>query len=294
MRICRFEDGRSGERLGVVDGDEVCDVTEVLEELPAVRYPLPRVDPLIANLHRLRPAMEARARTAQRLKLDGMRLLSPVANPGKIVAAPVNYLKHLEEARADAGVNHNQKIEEIRKVGLFLKATSSVVGPSAGVAIRLPERRNDHEVELVAVIGTAADRVPVERALDHVVGYCVGLDMTVRGPEERSLRKSVDSFTVLGPWMVTADACPAPVDWDLSLEVGGESRQQANTRDLVLTVAELIAWASSFYTLHPGDVVMTGTPEGVGPVQPGDTIHAAVQHVGSMTVAVRAAGPARN
>ena len=287
MLICRFDD----ERLGVVDGDEVCDVTEVIEHLPAVRYPLPQADPLIAQLSRLRPLMEARAASAPRRRLDQVRLLSPLANPGKIVAAPVNYLKHLEEARAEAGVHHNTKVEEIRKIGLFLKANSSVVGPSAGVAIRLPERRNDHEVEVAAIIGTRADRVPVDRALDYVAAYCIGLDMTVRGPEERSLRKSVDSFTVLGPWMVTADACPPPVDWDLSLRVGEQARQSANTRDLVLTVAELIAFASSFYTLHPGDVILTGTPEGVGPVQPGDTITAAVQHVGTMTVAVRAATP---
>ena len=300
MRICRFVDGNGdgdgAERLGVVDGAEVCDVTEVLEALPAHRYPLPRVDPLIANLARLRPAMEAAARTARRHPLEGLRLLSPVANPGKVVAAPVNYLKHLEEARQDAGIHHSVKIEEIRKIGLFLKATSSIVGPSAGVDIRIPERRNDHEVELAVVIGTAADRVTPDRALAHVAAYCVGLDMTVRGPEERSLRKSVDSFTVLGPWMVTADACPAPVDWDLTLDVEGaagrERRQTANTRDLVLSVAELIAFASSFYTLHPGDVVMTGTPEGVGPVVPGDTVVAEVQHIGRMTVAVRAAAPA--
>ena len=117
--------------------------------------------------------------------------------------------------------------------------------------------------------------------------------MTIRGPEERSLRKSLDGFTVLGPWMVTADACPPPTDWDLSIDVGTENRQKANTRDLVLTVAELIAWASSFYTLHPGDVILTGTPEGVGPVQPGDTMTATVQHVGTMQVAVRAADPPR-
>ncbi|WP_424140289.1 fumarylacetoacetate hydrolase family protein [Roseomonas chloroacetimidivorans] len=272
-----------------MDGDEIRDVTEVIEHLPAVRYPLPRTDPLITHLPRLRPLMEARAADAPRRRLDEVRLLSPVANPGKIVAAPVNYLKHLEEARADAGVHHNTKIEEIRKIGLFLKATSSVVGPSEGVAIRLPERRNDHEVEVAAIIGTEADRVPVERALDYVAGYCIGLDMTARGSEERSLRKSVDSFTVLGPWMVTADTCPPPVDWDLSLMIGGETRQSANTRDLVLSVAELIAFASAFYTLHPGDVILTGTPDGVGPVQPGDTIAATVQHVGTMTVAVRAA-----
>ncbi len=283
MRICRFDD----DRLGVVQGEDVLDVTAALDHLPAVRYPLPRVDPLIANLALLRPAMEALLPTARRHRLAEVRLLSPVANPGKIVAAPVNYLKHLEEARTDAGVHHNVKIEEIRKIGLFLKATSSVVGPAAGVEIRMPERRNDHEVEVAAIIGTLADRVTHETALSHVAGYCIGLDMTVRGPEERSLRKSIDGYTVLGPWMVTADACPPPVDWDLSLTIGGDTRQSANTRDLVLSVADLIVFASAFYTLHPGDVILTGTPEGVGPVQSGDIMVATIQHIGSMSVAVR-------
>lgn len=242
MQICRFDDNR----LGVVLGGEVCDVTEVIEQLPAFRYPLPRIDPLIANLARLRPLMEGLLPTARRHRLDAVRLLSPVANPGKIVAAPVNYLRHLAEARADAAVHHNTKIEGIRKIGLLLRANSSVIGPSEGVEIRLPERRNDHEVEVAAIIGKTADRVTLKTALDHVAAYCIGLDMTVRGPEERSLRKSLDTFTVLGPWLVTADACPPPVDWDLSLAIGGQTRQSANTRDLVLSVAELIVFASAF------------------------------------------------
>ena len=131
-------------------------------------------------------------------------------------------------------------------------------------------------------------------ALDHVAGYCIGLDMTIRGPEERSLRKSLDSFTVLGPWMVTRDEFPKPTAIGLSITVNGEPRQDANTRDLVINVADLIAYASSFYTLMPGDVLLTGTPEGVGPVQPGDVMEAAIDHIGSMTVRVRAAEPARH
>jgi len=113
--------------------------------------------------------------------------------------------------------------------------------------------------------------------------------MTVRGPEERSLRKSVDSFTVLGPWLVTADALGNPSELDLRLSVNGEMRQQANTRDLILAIPELIEFATSFYTLHPGDVLLTGTPEGVGPVKPGDRLVAEIQGIGRMEVAVRAA-----
>ena len=122
-----------------------------------------------------------------------------------------------------------------------------------------------------------------------MAGYCIGLDITVRGPEERSLRKSIDSYTVLGPWLVTADAIPDPGALDLTLKVNGEVRQRANTRDLILDIAELIAFASSYYTLMPGDVLLTGTPEGVGPIHAGDVMTASIEHIGSMDVHVRAA-----
>jgi 2-keto-4-pentenoate hydratase/2-oxohepta-3-ene-1,7-dioic acid hydratase in catechol pathway len=151
------------------------------------------------------------------------------------------------------------------------------------------DRRNDHEIELVAIIGKPARNVSKEAALDHVAAYCIGLDMTLRGPEERSLRKSLDTYTVLGPWFVTADEIPDPHNLQLVLTVNGEPRQNANTRDLILNLRDLISWASTFYTLHPGDVLMTGTPEGVGRVVPGDTIDARIDGIGAMQVKVRAA-----
>ena len=98
----------------------------------------------------------------------------------------------------------------------------------------------------------------------------IGLDVTIRGSEDRSLRKSADSYTVLGPWLVTADEIPDPGALDLEIAVNGERRQKSNTKYLILGVAELIELASSFYTLYPGDVVLTGTPEGVSPIKPGD------------------------
>ena len=154
---------------------------------------------------------------------------------------------------------------------------------------RFLDRRTDHEVELAVVIGRTADRVAAADALAHVAGYCIGLDITLRGPEERSFRKSIDTYTVLGPWLVTADEFGAPVDVGLWLDVGDERRQDANTRDLILSVAQLIEFASSFYTLHPGDVLLTGTPEGVGPIRPGDVMTASIDRIGSMRIAVTAA-----
>ena len=150
-------------------------------------------------------------------------------------------------------------------MGLFLKATSSVIGPSEAIMIRHPDRRTDHEIELAVVIGKKADRVECAPAFDYVAGYCIGLDITVRGPEERSLRKSIDTYTVLGPWLVTADELDDPSQLSLKLSVNGQVRQNANTRDLIIDVPGLIAFATRFYTLMPGDVLLTGTPEGGRP-----------------------------
>jgi 2-keto-4-pentenoate hydratase/2-oxohepta-3-ene-1,7-dioic acid hydratase in catechol pathway len=293
MRLCRFTTGRFTQgRLGVVQGSSVRDVTSALDVLPSYRYPLPNHDPLIANL----PAVTARvcelmqtppAVPLDTFLLDAVSLLSPVANPGKIVAAPVNYAAHLEEYKVDAALHQNKFGMTIQSAALFLKATSSLVGAGHGIEARHPDRRTDHEVELVVVVGRTASRVPREEALQYVAGYAVGLDMTIRGTEDRSFRKSLDTFSVVGPWLVTADEIAEPNALDLSLAINGDVRQQANTRQMILDVPALIELASRYYTLHPGDILFTGTPEGVSPVQPGDRIVATVQSVGTMTVDVR-------
>jgi len=285
MRVCRFDDNR----LGVVDGEHILDVTAALDAIPASTYPLPAFDPLIANLDKVLERARQLTAGAERKKIGEVKLLSPVANPGKLVAAPVNYQKHLEEARADPGIHHQNQVIEIQRIGLFLKATSSLIGAGAPVAIRHHDRRNDHEIELAVIIGKPGTGIKKDNAWDHIAAYTIGLDMTVRGPEERSLRKSVDSYSVLGPWMVTADEMGDATNLDFQLTVNGEPRQKANTRDLVLGIPELIEYASAFYTLHPGDVIYTGTPEGVGPVRPGDVIVAEFEKIGRMEVAVTSA-----
>ena len=283
MQLCRFNDNR----LGLVEGDRVKDVTAALKILPASHYPLPTYDLMIANLPAVRAEVEKLAKDAKVLALADVALLSPVANPGKIVAAPVNYKKHLEEAQTDPALHHQNQIAEIQRVGLFLKATSSLGGASEGIVIRHPDRRTDHEIELVAIIGTKCDRATRENAMSHVAGYCIGLDITVRGPEERSLRKSIDTYSVMGPYMVTADSVKNPDNLSFELTVNGEPRQKANTNDLIIGIADLIVFASAYYTLMPGDLLMTGTPEGVAPIVPGDVIDARIDQLGSMKVKVR-------
>jgi len=277
--------------LGLVEGSTVRDVTAALDVLPASRYPLPEYDLMIASLDRVVERAKAIARDAPAMPLAGLTLLSPVANPGKIVCAPVNYQKHLDEVRDQSQLHHGNAghTAPIHTAGLFLKASSALAGAGEGIALRKLDRRNDHEVELAVVIGKRGTNVSRQDALGHVAGYAIGLDITIRGPEERSLRKSPDSYAVLGPWLVTADEIADPGALDLRISVNGEERQNSNTKYMILGVAELIEYASSFYTLNPGDVIITGTPEGVSPIQPGDVISAYVEHIGTMEVKVRAA-----
>ena len=282
MRYCRFDN----DRLGVVRGDQVHDVTSVLDKLPAVRWPLPAHDPLVAALPKLRGDMEAAADRVAGVPIGSVKLLNPVPNPSKVIGAPVNYHAHIDEANADAQINFGKTIKTIDHYGVFLKSNSSLSGPSEPVPVVEKDRRTDHEVELAAIIGETCFDVPEEGALKYIAGYAIGLDMTIRGPEERSLRKSLDRFSVVGPYFVTADEIPDPENLDLEILVNGQVRQKSNTSRLIFSFAKLISYCSNFYTLYPGDIIMTGTPEGVGPVQAGDVMHAKIEKVGEMTVAI--------
>jgi len=282
MRLCRFDD----DRLGLVEGDAVLDVTEALAAIPPQKWPYRHGDALIAHLPAVLERAKALGARAARRRLDQVTLRAPVANPSKIVNAPINYQAHIDEAKKDQGIAHGREIKTIADWGLFLKAPSSLVGAGEPIRLRFAERRNDHEVELAVVIGREANRVSRDRALDYVCGYSIGLDMTLRGPELPSFRKSIDTYSVLGPWLVTRDEIADPGALDLWLTVNGESRQKSNTRRMVYDVPRLIEYATSFYTLQPGDLIFSGTPEGVGPVKPGDEIRAGIQGIGELVIHV--------
>ncbi len=286
MKYCRYDDGR----IGVIRDDKVHDVSAIVNELPEIRYPYPRGDALVANLASLRDQMERLADASEGRPVSEARFLSPVANPTKIIGTPANYEAHAAEARADAEINVGKSPRTIEQQGLFLKATSALIGPSEGVAVRFPDRRTDHEAELGLVIGKTTSSVSYENALDVVAGYAIALDMVVRGPEDRSFRKSVDTYAVLGPWLVTADEISDPDALGFTLTVNGEVRQQSNTAKMIIDVKRQIEWATEFYTLHPGDIIMTGTCEGVSRVEPGDMMHLEFESIGEMDVPIRAAG----
>jgi len=282
MNICWFDN----HRLGVVEDGRVYDITDALAALPPARYPAPPGDLLVAHLPKIRSEAKRLLPSAASRPVHDACFLSPVANPSKIIGVPVNYDDHVEEARTDKATFTDRYQGSIEQQGLFLKATTSLVGASHGVHVRFPERLTHHELELGVIIGKQAADVTEDEALDVIAGYAIALDMTVRGPEDRSMRKSVDSYSVLGPWLVTADAIADSQALDMSLRVNGELRQQTNTRQMIMPIRRQIAWASRFYTLYPGDIIMTGTCAGVGPVVPGDTVQCSIQGIGAMEVAI--------
>ena len=173
----------------------------------------------------------------------------------------------------------------------FQKPTDAIQYVAAGTVANHPypplTKNYHYEAELVAALGKGGRNIPVEKALDLVWGYTLGLDMTVRGVEERSYRKSPDSYTVLGPAFVTADEIKDPHALTMSLWVNGERRQHSSTGAMTVDIPDLIEFASRAYTLHPGDVILTGTPEGVGPVLKGDKVRVACDGLGEMTFAIR-------
>lgn len=263
MKIASFDE----DRIGVVDGDALIDVTSRIG--PAAEGSHSSMRRLIAAWPTLDP--ERLTEGMPRLPLSSVTLRAPIPDPTKILAAPVNYRDHQSEMQQEWHVSG---------LGFFLKSPSSIADPGSTVVLPYHDRRFDQEGELGCVIGRRARRVSAEEALDYVFGYTGALDITMRGGEDRSTRKSFETFTPLGPWIVTAAEFGDPGDVDLRCSVSGVERQHANTRDLIWGVAQLVSYASWISPLEPGDVIITGTPAGVGPLRDGDDVRLDLARLG--------------
>ena len=285
MKLAVFDDFR----IGVVEEESVFDVSAAIPQALRI-WPAGVMNWLIANWEQALPKVRACREKAQPLPLSKAKLLPPNPAPSHVFAAPANYQKHIGEL-GDRMVT--RKGRSAREQGFFLKAPGSLVG--AGGDIRLPRgstRRFDHEAELAVIIGRHGRNVPRSAAMEYVFGYSCLIDATMRiepgvAEEERSMRKSFATFTPLGPYLVTADEVDDPQALRNRLWVNGELRQEANTRDMIVGVAELIELVSSVLPISPGDVIATGTPEGVGPFVAGDTLRIAIEGIGDMTLPVR-------
>jgi 2-keto-4-pentenoate hydratase/2-oxohepta-3-ene-1,7-dioic acid hydratase in catechol pathway len=250
--LLRFLDARGLPRLG--------------EHLPGATDADARVQPLIGDLFgELRPDGPA-------LPAAGLRLLAPVA-PSKVVGVGSNYRDHAREM--------GKAVPDVPRI--FLKPSTSVIGPGAPIPIPPGTSRVDHEAELGVVIGRHTSRVRADDALLHVLGYTVVNDVTARDMQRSdgvfARAKGFDGFCPLGPWIRT-DLDPG--DLAVRAWVDGELRQDGRTSDMVFGVAELIAFISGVMTLLPGDVIATGTPAGVGPLMAGQVVEVEVEGVGRL------------
>lgn len=278
LRLVSF--GDNGSHAGVVCRDgTICDATGLVSDGNGGRPGALRR--IIEDFANLKGKLQDLEMAGGGVRFGSVMLSAPVGDPTKIVAAPVNYIDHMEEMH---------QLSHIDALGVFLKAPSSLVGHGGTVRLPYSNRRFDQEGELCFVIGRVARNVKVEEADEHIFGYSVLLDITMRGGEDRSTRKSFDTFTPMGPWVVTADEVGSVDDLELRCWVNGELRQNARISDLIWGVPELLAYVSSVMTLYPGDVVSTGTPKGVGPIADGDEIVAEISRVGRLGVSVSSAG----
>lgn len=280
MRLCLFDDYQ----IGVVANDKtIVDVSDFISEhVPSHD----RMNALIECWENVRDDIAQRALEGGGRPESEVTLRAPQPRPINLFAAPVNYHKHQQEMGGESGVYKDRQIlgVEIRKG--FLKAVTSIVGPDRAVELPWADRRFDHEAEIGVIIGKTANRVSAEDALNYVFGYTPLLDITLRGEEDRSFRKSFDTFTPIGPYIKTADEVTNPEAMDFWLTVNGEERQRSNTSYLIYGIAKLIEVYSEVMTLQPGDIIATGTPEGVGQIVPGDRITLTIPDVGELTMPV--------
>ena len=274
MKIARFNAGR----IGVVLDEGVVDVTDAAGVRPADWPPIGPVA-MIRNFALLRSAIEAQSKVGTPIPFSEVHFETPIPWPHKLIAIPVNYEAHAIEMSSPA---------ISRNAGFFMKSSGSLAGASDDIVLPdLPGREIHHEAELAVIIGKGGRHIPVGQALEHVFGYACLLDMTVRGKQERTIRKSYDTFTPVGPYITTADEVGDPTNLQVTLRVNDQVRQDANTRKMFMSVAELIEMCSSVTTLEAGDIIATGTGEGVGPVFPGDVVSISISRVGEMRIGVR-------
>jgi 2-keto-4-pentenoate hydratase/2-oxohepta-3-ene-1,7-dioic acid hydratase in catechol pathway len=293
MRLLTY-DRAGGPHLGLLLDDRIVDVEDAGRE---VGISLP--DDMLSFIEAGSASLRDAARLIESLAADPaalaassrpvaeITLLAPIPLPRRnIVCVGLNYAEHASESRITTGIPEHPVF--------FTKPPSTVIGPEAEIPWHGElSRRMDWEVELVAVIGRRGRDIPEDRALEYVFGYTVGNDVTARDLQARHQQwykgKGLDGFCPLGPWITTSDAIPDPQDLHLALSVNGQPKQDAGTSDMIFSVAGLISSWSQGMTLEPGDLLMTGTPSGVGfarkppeYLQPGDLVECEISGIGRL------------
>lgn len=282
MKIVRYED-KGVVKLGAVSGQGVVELTRRFSSLADSAIDLIRQWP------NLRGDVEKTvADDAADVALTDVRLLAPIARPGKIMAIGLNYADHVRET--------GQKMPPHQI--WFTKAVTAINGPFDPIELPIASAQVDYEAELVVIIGRRCKHVPKERAADAIFGYCVGNDVSVRDWQLQTtqwvLGKSFDTHAPVGPWIVTADELGDPHTMGIRCFVNGERRQNSNTGNLVFNVYDQVAHLSRAMTLEPGDIIFTGTPGGVGLamnpprwLRAGDKVHVEIDRIGAIEAEMR-------
>jgi 2-keto-4-pentenoate hydratase/2-oxohepta-3-ene-1,7-dioic acid hydratase in catechol pathway len=213
--------------------------------------------------------------------ISSVQMLPPL-QPGKIICVGRNYAAHAQE--------HGAEVPQMPL--LFFKPPSSVIGPEAYIVLPPQSKQVEHEAELAVVIGQRGHWITPESAPEHIFGFTIANDITARDlqrhDDQWTRAKGFDSFCPIGPWIETEFD---PADAMITCHVNGEMRQMASTRDMIFTIRQLIAFASSIMTLEPGDLLLTGTPAGVSPILPGDVVETKIDGIGSLVNPVTTRSP---
>ena len=292
MKICHYNEHEAG---AVVE-DRVFPIGASLVGAGHLRqrYTMQEVIEALANepaaMQCVRQVLKGRS-----LPLAQAKLLAPIENPPSIWAAAANYKAHQAEMRvASGGPDRAELTKDDLMAEFFLKPSSSIVGPGGAVVLPRIAKHVDYECELCAVIGRKARHVGEAEALDYVFGYTICWDISQREPwgrnrqNTRNIRKGFDTFTALGPWIVTKDELREPQDTRIDVELNGRHVMTAHTKDMICGVREHIRFLSSVLTLRPGDLITTGTPAGVAKLAPGDKLKGRIEGIGEMTLSVEA------
>ena len=293
MKICHYNSNQAG----AVVGDRVYPIGDALVRAGHLKssYTMLEVIDALANVAAAMKCAQDFSGAGAPVPLASVRLLPPIINPPSLWAAAANYKDHQAEMRQQSGSeDRSQLSKDDLMAEFFLKPTSSIIGPGGTVVLPKISKDVDFECELCAVIGRTARRVTEDQALAHVFGYTICWDFSQRDPwgrgrqNTRNIRKGFDTFTGLGPWIVTRDEIDEPQNLAIRVEQNGKPAMSAHTSDMICGLREHIRFLSGVLTLRPGDLITTGTPAGVKKLADGDRLKGSIEKIGEMEVSVRA------
>lgn len=289
MKVVRYSTKDAPESIGILQDGKVFDFTTAYQAMRMVECgvcecPIHSTTDLLENglftVETFRSALNfaAKYELTEKYTVQEYRLLAPVKRPSKILALGRNYMAHAVES------GYHIPTEPV----FFAKANSSVIGPEEPVVYKKFLTRVDPEGELAVIIGKEGANIPEEEAQSYVAGYTIFNDVTARDMQRDDLKlsspwvrsKGIDTFGPMGPWIVLPDEIREPIELDIETRVNGEVRQKDNTRSLMFKIPKLISYISSYHTLFPGDLISTGTPEGMKPVQVGDVMEVEIEGIG--------------